>query len=508
MKKFMNYILFILLMIAVMPEAKAQLTFTGQIRPRAELRSGFGTPKPESYDPAFFISQRSRISFLYQSGRIGFQTSIQDVRVWGQDASTISNSDGAKLALHEAWANFVLYNKADTSFSPSYFDYLSIKGGRQEIIYDDSRLLGNLDWLQQGRRHDALVVKAKRKAWQADAGFAFNQHTDAFNYNGTYYVPANVPPTVKDSKGNLTNTPAGMIPLTNGTGWSAKTGNPGTVNMASTNGLYQDYKAFQYLYAANQLKSSRLSLLFFSDQFGKYSLDSVKNVAGNDTGYVFGRRFNQKGTNRRNTAGFFWTGTGAKAKIIGFSLGAWYQFGKDRDAQSLQAFMTTASVSYLHKHFTYTAGWDYLSGNDAFSTGKTNHRFDPLYGTPHKFWGYMDYFYVGTGAPTGGLSDPYLKVKYSASGKRLQLGLDYHHFSLANDQKDASGAAIDRYLGSEFDFTLNYALSKFSTVEWGLSYMAASGSMAYAKNVPPGTTEKNNYWSYLMVSVQPSYLFK
>jgi hypothetical protein len=41
--------------------------------------------------------------------------SIQDVRVWGQDASTISNADGNKLMLHEGWADLTLFNKADTT---------------------------------------------------------------------------------------------------------------------------------------------------------------------------------------------------------------------------------------------------------------------------------------------------------------------------------------------------------------------------------------------------------
>ena len=61
--------------------------------------------------------------------------------------------------------------------------------------------------------HDAIVFKLLNKGWQVDLGAAFNQNTDAFNYNGTYYTPANVLPYVKDSKGNLAITPANFIPL-------------------------------------------------------------------------------------------------------------------------------------------------------------------------------------------------------------------------------------------------------------------------------------------------------
>jgi hypothetical protein len=30
----------------------------------------------------------------------------------------------------------------------------SMKLGRQEVIYDNSRIFGNVDWAQQGRSHD------------------------------------------------------------------------------------------------------------------------------------------------------------------------------------------------------------------------------------------------------------------------------------------------------------------------------------------------------------------
>ncbi|HEV2352975.1 MAG TPA: hypothetical protein VGR89_01925 [Puia sp.] len=48
-----------------------------------------------------------------------FQTSVQDVRDWGADASTISYADGAKLSVHEAWAELILANSADSSLPHS-----------------------------------------------------------------------------------------------------------------------------------------------------------------------------------------------------------------------------------------------------------------------------------------------------------------------------------------------------------------------------------------------------
>src|SRR5688572_2768259 len=87
-------------------EAEAQLTVSGQIRTRTELRDGQGAPNVDTI-PAFFTSQRSRLNVGYAGHRFKFYTSIQDVRVWGQDGSsinrfTIDANDG--FMLHEAWA--------------------------------------------------------------------------------------------------------------------------------------------------------------------------------------------------------------------------------------------------------------------------------------------------------------------------------------------------------------------------------------------------------------------
>jgi hypothetical protein len=487
-------------------QSKGQFTMSGQIRTRSEYRNGTGTLRPTANEAAFFTSQRSRLTFNYKSNKVIVNASLQDVRVWGQDASTITNADGARLAVHEAWAEVLLANRKDTSFKRSFLEFASVKVGRQELVYDDARLLGNLDWLQQARRHDAIVFKFLQKGWHIDFGGAFNQNTDAFNYNGTYYTPANLPVYVKDSKGNLVPLPAGLVPLANTAGVSTKTGAPVLMNTPSTNALNQNYKALQFLYASRKFNQTRVSALFVTDMFGKYGLDSVKSVVGTDTGYVFGRRYNQAGVHTRYTTGL--SATSTLSKTLSLAAGAYYQGGKDKDGLDLSAYSTTIALTYTKKKLAYTAGWDVLSGNDAFSTSATNHRFDPLYGTPHKYWGLMDYFYAGTGSPVGGLSDAYAKVKYTSTNKNLSVSLDYHYFSLANEQKDVTGAPLSNYLGGEFDFITNYSLNKFTNVELGFAYMAATKSMEYAKGITPGTAKLNATWAYLQLNIKPDFFSK
>ncbi|MEO6315248.1 MAG: alginate export family protein [Chitinophagaceae bacterium] len=498
----------VILLLAIGLQGVAQFTLSGQLRTRTEFRDGVGTLRPKAYSPSFFTSQRTRLTFNYKMSHVIFQTSVQDVRVWGQDASTISNADGNKLSVHEAWAQVELLNRWDSSFRRSAIDYLAVKIGRQELIYDDARLLGNLDWLQQSRRHDAIVFKLKQRDWQVDLGLAFNQNSDAFNYNGTYYTPANTLPYIKDSRGNLAVTPAAYIPLVGSNGWSAKNGTPALQGMTSSNGLYQQYKALQFLYVAKTFNKTKISGLFLADQFGKYINDSVKNIAGTDTGYIYGNHFNQKGVNSRYTGGLHVTSWLDDRNRFALTAGFYYQFGKDRDGQQLSAYNPELSVSFTDGLFTYTAGWDYLSGNNSFSNSTTNHRFDPLYGTPHAFWGAMDYFYVSTGSPTGGLNNPFAKVKYNSRGTRFSAGIDYHYFSLAKNQKDFRGNAVNKNLGSEIDVTADYALTKITNVQVGASLMAATNSMEYAKNISPGTAKRTGVWTYLMISIKPEFLFK
>lgn len=300
-------------------QVKAQLTISGQLRTRTELRDRVGTLRLKGANASCFTSQRSRVSFNYKMSKVNFQTTLQDVRVWGQDASTINSADGSRLGVHEAWAEIELASKRDSSIENRLTEYFAIKIGRQELVYDDSRLMGNLDWLQQTRRQDAIVFKLLKKSWQLDLGLAFNQNTDAFNYSGTFYTPANVLPYVKDSKGNLGITPAAFIPLTNSDGLSSKTGAPALQAMPSSNGLYQNYKSLEYSYISKSFNRTKVSALVVADHFGKYITDSFRNISGEDTGYIYGKHFNRRGVNSRVTAGIYLTTFLGEEKAIGIT---------------------------------------------------------------------------------------------------------------------------------------------------------------------------------------------
>ena len=499
----------------------AQFSLTGQLRTRTEVRNGFGNLVLKGSKTAVFTSQRTRLSFGYKWDRLTLGVSIQDVRVWGQDASSISNADGNRLMLHEGWADLTLANKTDTTIKFKLVDLMSLKVGRQELIYDDVRLLGNLDWLQQGRRHDMALLKTVHKGYQVDIGFAYNQNSDAFGITNTSYVPANTPAYVKNSLGNLVPTPAGIIPLAgagNASTNSSKSGTPVWMNPPTTNGGNQDYKSFTSLYISRKFGQTKFSGLFFNDNFGKYKLDSVGSASA---GYVYGRRFvsagpsdafDYSGLNHRYTYGLMVNHTIGNASGFGkIAVQAAYyaQSGKNRDAVKMKdAFHYTLSATYQKGKFSITPGYDVLSGNDA--TTPEDEKFDPLYGTPHRHWGYMDYFYVGTGSPAGGLNNPYLKLKYT--GNLVSFGVDFHHFSLDKNMTKGDGSFVKKQLGNELDFILNYNMNKFTNIELGYATMMATASMPFAKAQATSDAAADAYrrsgnWFYAMIRFAPDFFF-
>jgi hypothetical protein len=483
--------------------ARAQLTLTGQVRTRTEYRNGLGTLQPIGAKPAAFTSQRTGLTFGYGMDRLRFGVTVRDVRVWGQDASSISSADGSKLFLHEAWAELVLANQADSTFKFRAFDQLSLKIGRQELVYDDVRLLGNLDWLQQGRRFDLALLKAVKSGWQIDLGVAFNQNTDAFGVRGTAYTPGNVPPSVANSKGDFVTVPLGFVPT------SGKGGASIYLNAPGTNGQNQQYKSFQLLYLTRKFGATKLSVLLFKDDFQRYRIDSIGTAA---TGVVYGRRYNVTGTHSRLTYGAMLTGTlGMKSPSkLAWQAFAYGQGGKNRDGQALSAYHVGGNVALQRGKFSAGPGYEVLSGTNTVSPDGRDHRFDPLYGTPHRHWGYMDFFYVGTGSPVGGLQNAFFKTKYLVS-PALFVTADLHQFALAAPTRnglDRNGGRLSSQLGTELDLLLNYAMNKLVNVELGYSHLTATNSLEFVKAGTMGKARHNANWAYLMLNIKPDFLAK
>ena len=411
MKKVVYLIILVTLFVTTL--TAQQLDLSAEIRPRLESRHGFKTLIDAGVDGANFISQRSRLNFNFEQDRIKLGIVLQNVRVWG-DVGTLSSND-TQIAFHEAWAETILYEK------------VSLKLGRQEIVYDDHRIFGNVDWAQQARSHDALLLKfIPNKNNRLDLGFAINS-------DGQFLVDA------------LYSNTAG-------------------------------YKAFQYAWYHGKFNKLGLSLLALNTGIEYLNLSNNQTI---DYMQTIGTRLTYKsGKFDINAASYF-------------------QSGKSRNA-NVSAGYFGGNLNYkITRNFTLGVGIDYLSGKDMNDTSTDIKSFAPLFGTNHKFNGWMDYFYVGNHANSVGLSDvnatlAYKKDKFSAK-------LIPHFFSAAADVYN-NITKMDNYLGTEIDFVLGYKIAKDIMFNVGYSKMYATSSMEVLKG---GDKDANNSWGWIMLAFKP-----
>ena len=409
----------------------AQFKLSGEIRPRTEYLHGFNSLADTSQDPAAWTEQRSRLIMDYASDNYIVRLVLQDVRTWGS-TSQLNKSDNFS-AVHEGWGK-ILFNKN-----------FSLKMGRQEVMYDDHRIFGNVGWAQQARSHDMGLFQYKNDSntTKIDIGVAFNQDKTQLTTN-VYTVPKN-------------------------------------------------YKTLQFLHFHKDLENKLgISVLLLNNGLQYSEVD----INGN-TDYS---------VNYSQTAGTYLSFKNKKVKASTFF---YYQTGVDGTDRDINAFDAGAEIVYsVTENIGLGAGYELLSGTSQTDTAnKENNSFAPFYGTNHKFNGFMDYFYVGNHANNVGLQDIYFKAIYKK--KKFTAIVSPHLFSTAEDLLDTEELAttgeykaMDAELGTEIDLTLKYKYSDDIAFQAGYSHMLATTSMEALKG---GDKDEVNNWAYLMISFKPVF---
>ncbi|WKK64623.1 alginate export family protein [Lutimonas zeaxanthinifaciens] len=402
----MKKIFFIAITLFAFSQAFSQeLKMSAELKPRFEARHGFGTLASPEDDPALFVSQRTRLRFDFATEKYQFLVDVQNVGVWG-DVSTLSKSDKNGTSFHQAWGMY--------HFSPKF----AMKLGRQEISYDDQRILGAVDWAQQARSHDALLFKIKPgEKSQLDLGFALNANGET-NFGEDYLV--------------------------------------------------NQYKSLQYAWFHTNFSGNLgLSLLFLNN--GMPYDKTENNNTKQKTTYsqtIGGRVTYKKDRLSLDGATYFQGGSTPNA-------------AKDMTVD-LSAYYLSANANFkLTDIFNLGAGFELLSGNDQDGDADKNNAFNPFYGTNHKFNGWMDYFYVGNHANNVGLFDVY--VPFGVTKDKVGLKLIPHFFSANGTILKPGFEKADSYLGTEIDFQFSYKLVKDVMIIAGYSQMFATESMEIIK---------------------------
>ena len=179
----------------------------------------------------------------------------------------------------------------------------------------------------------------------------------------------------------------------------------------------------------------------------------------------------------------------------------YYQFGKSKAGKDISAFMWAVNAGYqIDPRWKVAIGSDYLSGAGNDPVGKYK-AFDPLYGTHHKFYGAMDYFYASSfkNGLNPGLWDNQLSVAFKPV-KKVNLSLAYHYFSVTGDVYEKSGEKANRGLGSELDFQVDWQIMKDVKLSAGYSTMLAGKTMELVKG---GDSSSWQDWGWLSVNINP-----
>jgi len=419
----MKHVFLLVVMLILFPGQLLAQDFklSAEIRPRFESKHGYKTLSSETVSNANSISQRTRLNFSLQKEKIQLGISLQNVRLWGEQ-QTLASNDLNGTALHEAWAATKLCKK------------ISLKVGRQEIVYDDHRIFGSVGWAQQARSHDAFIFKLKPSTkHKLDIGFAYN----------------------------------------------AKSGNADV--------LYDiQHKNFQYLWYHGNFDKLGVSFLALNTGV-EYDSDTnlMDEVVTQKVTYMqtVGPRITyKKGGLKANAATYFQSG-----EIGGTKVNTLYY---------------TFNVNYkLIDGLNIGAGYESLSGKNQDDTSTEMKSFAPLFGTNHKFNGWMDYFYVGNHGNSVGLNDINAVINYK--NKAFSAKLIPHMFSTAADVYNGS-TKMDANLGTEIDFVMGYKFSDAIQFNAGYSQMFATETMEILKG---GDKDATNNWGWVMFTFKP-VLFK
>lgn len=384
---------------------KAQFSLTGEYRPRTELSRGYKSLAVEDQKASLITTQRTRLNAIYKNEFINTSLVLQDVRQWGSQPQLVGNENYA-ISIHQAWAE-VLFT---TEFS--------VKAGRQEVVYDDHRILGNVGWAQQARSHDMAIFKYENEI-KLHLGIAHNENSNITD--------------------NIYNGP-------------------------------DAYKDLQFLWFNKGWENSELSLMLLNN--------GVPFMQGAEQKNRYGQ-----------TIGGRYTSMVEGVKLAG---NLYLQTGQHVSGAKISALNFLLEAAFKN----FVLGYEYLSGADYNETEEFK-SFTPLYGTNHKFNGFMDYFYVGSHIGSVGLNDLYLK--YKVTREQFVFDAHLHYFRAAAEV----AASTSKYLGTELDLSGQWIVNPFTLIMLGYSTIFAGNSMEILKG---GDSSISQNWAYLMLSVTPSFI--
>jgi len=146
---------------ATLPKGMA-LRISGELRARAEVKDRVYAPNDPNGDRSFqFAHLRTRLRFdVDVTETIGAIIELQDVRNFGQSGSTVATETTGPEGLD--------LKRGEMIFKLGPGTPLTIELGRFVMFYGDHRLIGHLEWVDQGRTYDGVRFRYQRPEWWVD----------------------------------------------------------------------------------------------------------------------------------------------------------------------------------------------------------------------------------------------------------------------------------------------------------------------------------------------------
>ncbi len=414
-------------------EKPNQLTVDAQLMSRGEVKEGGLPTSSEAKDEenrSAYVFNRARLSVGFEREKLSLKITARHQGVWGAEG-------GGTFNISEAWAQMKSNNG------------LFARIGRQELAYDDERILGSNDWAMAALYHDALKVGYEGKGHQLHGMLAYNQNSKNIN-GGTFYQNGSQPYKTMHTAWyhyDFPKIPLGVSLILMNIGMQY--GNPDDHTT-----LYQQLVGGYAKYHPRKLTVEAA----YYHQMGKASIDysSIKSIP----------------------------------------IDAW-----------MASFKTTYNIS---RQLTGYAGFDYLSGDKEFvvpkhgNLGLTQHTkitaFTSIFGSTHKFYGAMDFFYVsayfGTFSP--GLQNVFAGASY-APFKGFSCNASYHYLATATHLKN-----LDWTLGHEIELGASYQVMKDTRLSMGFSFMKGTETMEALKR---STDRHKLVWGWLMLNISPRVFY-
>jgi hypothetical protein len=437
MRYYFVSVLILVLMLIPNVQLFSQTTVTGEIRPRFEYRHGYQSPLDSAGRGAVFTTQRTRLNFNYASDKLTAAVSVQDIRIWGSAPQQVSSYPDAPTFLHRAWAQYYFTSR------------FSMKAGRQELSYDDERIFGAVNWTQQGRAHDALLLIF------SDTVAKFTSHI-GLAYNSNSVSNTAIPYTVSSS-----------------------------------------YKEMQYLWLNKTFGDLGASLLFLN--LGAQSTASVTSTRfSHTTGTHLSYNKNKLNSNLKL---YYQTGTDASKRDLKAYMG-----GFDINYNVTQKFNAGIGVEHLSGQSQTDTAKSYTDVNHVFNPYfGTNHKFNG-----YMDYYFAGNGHGNAGLTNVYLKFRYKTDKWWASLHVHQFMAAADVLDQKELNTTGKYTAMDANLGNEIDLEFAYTFTPAFTIQLGYAHYIPTETISHLKNVRDykgdGYTGETANWAYVMLIFKPAFI--